>query len=46
MSTPPLTLERFARFYAPLAATSLLLTLTNPLLTSALSRHVNPAIAM
>lgn len=46
MSTPPLTLERFARFYAPLAATSLLLTLTNPLLTSALSRHVNPAIAL
>lgn len=34
------------RFYAPLAATSLLLTLTNPLLTSALSRNVNPAIAL
>ncbi len=41
-----LTLPRFARFYAPLAATSLLLTLTNPLLTSALSRNVNPAIAL
>jgi len=39
-------LPRFARFYAPLAATSLLLTLTNPLLTSALSRNVNPAIAL
>lgn len=42
----PLTFDRFARFYAPLAATSLLLTLTNPLLTSALSRNVNPAIAL
>jgi hypothetical protein len=41
-----LTLTRFARFYAPLAATSLLLTLTNPLLTSALSRTVNPAVAL
>ncbi len=36
----------FARFYAPLAATSLLLTGTNPLLTSALSRSVNPAMAL
>ena len=34
------------RFYAPLAATSLLLTLTTPLLTSALSRNVNPAVAL
>ncbi len=42
----PLTLHRFTRFYAPLAATSLLLTVTNPLLTSALSRTVNPAIAL
>jgi len=42
----PLTLNRFTRFYAPLAATSLLLTLTNPLLTSALSRNVNPAVAL
>ena len=41
-----MTLSRFARFYAPLAATSLLLTLTNPLLTSAMSRSVNPAIAL
>ena len=46
MPTSPLTLNRFARFYAPLAATSLLLTLTTPLLTSALSRNVNPAIAL
>jgi progressive ankylosis protein len=42
----PLTLHQFARFYAPLAATSLLLTLTNPLLTSALSRSVNPALTL
>jgi hypothetical protein len=46
MSTSPLTLNRFARFYAPLAATSLLLTLTNPLLASAMSRNVNAAIAL
>jgi hypothetical protein len=42
----PLTLNRFVRFYAPLAATSLLLTVTNPLLTSAMSRSVNPTIAL
>ena len=36
----------FARFYAPLAATSLLLTATNPLLTAALARTVNPASAL
>ena len=46
MSESPLTFNRFARFYAPLAATSLLLTLTNPLLASAMSRSVNPAIAL
>jgi len=46
MSTSPLTLDRFACFYAPLAATSLLLTLTNPLLTSAMSRSVNPTVAL
>ena len=46
MPKSSLTLSRFARFYAPLAATSLLLTLTNPLLASALSRNVNPAIAL
>ena len=45
-SGSPLTFDRFARFYTPLAATSLLLTLTNPLLTAALARHVNPAIAL
>lgn len=38
--------RRFARFYAPLAATSLLLTATNPLLTAALARTVNPAAAL
>ncbi|MFP3948213.1 MAG: hypothetical protein ACLFWG_05745 [Longimicrobiales bacterium] len=36
----------FARFYAPLAATSLLLTATNPLLTAALARSANPAAAL
>ncbi|MGB7220101.1 MAG: hypothetical protein WBD07_14990 [Vicinamibacterales bacterium] len=46
MPASPLTLNRFAGFYAPLAATSLLLTVTNPLLTSAMSRSVNPAIAL
>ena len=46
MPESPLTLNRVARFYAPLAATSLLLTVTNPLLTSAMSRSVNPAIAL
>jgi hypothetical protein len=46
MPASRLTLNRFARFYAPLAATSLLLTATNPLLTSAMSRSVNPAIAL
>ena len=45
MSTPVLTLRQFAGFYAPLAATSLLLTFTNPLLTGALSLTVNPATA-
>src|SRR5260221_8930600 len=46
MSPSRLTLNRFARFYTPLGATSLLLTGTNPLLTSAMSRSVNPAIAL
>ncbi len=36
----------FARFYAPLAATSLLLTATNPLLTAALARTRDPAAAL
>ena len=46
MPDPQLTLDRFSRFYAPLAATSLLLTATNPLLTGAMSRSVNPAVAL
>lgn len=46
MTDSALRLDRFARFYAPLAATSLLLTATNPLLTSAMSRSVNPASAL
>lgn len=36
----------FARFYLPLAATSLLLTATNPLLASALAHTGDPAIAL
>jgi len=46
MEVEPLTPRGFARFYAPLAATSLLLTATNPLLTAALARTVNPAAAL
>ena len=46
MHDSSLTVDRFARFYAPLAATSLLLTATNPLLASAMSRSVNPYIAL
>ena len=46
MPNPPLTLHKVTRFYAPLAATSVLLTATNPLLTGAMSRSVNPAIAL
>ena len=46
MPESPLTLNRFARFYAPLAATSLLLTVTNPLLISAMSRSVNASVAL
>lgn len=41
-----LTARRFARFYAPLAATSLLLTATNPLLAAALARTPRPAAAL
>ena len=36
----------FARFYAPLAATSLLLTSTNPLLTAAVARSSDPLSAL
>lgn len=46
MDPKPLSAGRFARFYAPLAATSLLLTATNPLLTAALARSANPAAAL
>ena len=40
------TPEGFARFYAPLAATSLLLTSTNPLLTAAVARSSDPLSAL
>ena len=36
----------FARFYTPLAATSLLLTATNPILAAALARSADPVIAL
>ena len=36
----------FARFYTPLAATSLLLTATNPILAAALARSTDPVIAL
>lgn len=42
----PVTPGGFARFYAPLAATSLLLTATNPILTAALGRSTDPTIAL
>lgn len=44
--TSDLTAGRFARFYAPLAATSLLLTATNPILAAALARTPAPANAL
>ena len=40
------TAGRFARFYTPLAATSLLLTATNPILAAALARSVDPVTAL
>ena len=40
------TASGFARFYAPLAATSLLLTATNPILAAALARSVDPITAL
>ncbi|MEQ9398704.1 MAG: hypothetical protein RJQ04_06000 [Longimicrobiales bacterium] len=45
---PPFVLAPgpFTRFYIPLAATSLLLTATNPLLAAALARSVDPAVAL
>lgn len=42
----PVTSGAFARFYAPLAATSLLLTATNPILTAALGRSTDPTTAL
>ncbi len=46
--TEPSRLEPgpFARFYLPLAATSLLLTATNPVLAAALARTDDPAVAL
>ncbi|HZD06029.1 MAG TPA: hypothetical protein VE173_14055 [Longimicrobiales bacterium] len=41
-----LSARAFTRFYAPLAATSLLLTATNPLLAAALARTADPATAL
>lgn len=46
MASESLTAGRFARFYAPLAATSLLLTATNPLLAAALARTPFPTAAL
>lgn len=43
---PLVTAGGFARFYTPLAATSLLLTATNPILAAALARSVDPIIAL
>ena len=40
------SLGGFARFYAPLAVTSLLLTSTNPILAAALARSIDPASAL
>lgn len=42
----PVTAGGFARFYAPLAATSLLLTSTNPILAAALGRSADPVAAL
>lgn len=44
--SPSRDVGAFARFYAPLAATSLLLTSTNPLLAAALARTDDPAVAL
>ena len=42
----PLSAGGFARFYTPLAATSLLLTATNPILAAALARSTDPITAL
>lgn len=41
-----ITAGGFARFYTPLAATSLLLTATNPILAAALARSTDPITAL
>ena len=41
-----ITARGFARFYTPLAATSLLLTATNPILAAALARSTDPVTAL
>ena len=41
-----ITARGFARFYTPLAATSLLLTATNPILAAALARSADPVTAL
>ncbi|MDE2794430.1 MAG: hypothetical protein OXL34_06385, partial [Gemmatimonadota bacterium] len=48
MNTPGelITAGGFSRFYTPLAATSLLLTATNPILAAALARSVDPVTAL
>ena len=43
---PFVTPGGFARFYAPLAATSLLLTATNPILAAALARSLDATTAL
>ena len=43
---PPLSAHGFVRFYTPLAATSLLLTATTPILTAALARSADPVTAL
>lgn len=48
MTTPGdlVTARGFARFYTPLAATSLLLTATSPILAAALARSTDPVTAL
>ncbi len=42
----PVSARGFVRFYTPLAATSLLLTATNPILAAALARSADPVTAL
>ncbi len=46
MTSEVLTSRDFLRFYLPLAATSVLLTATNPLLAAALARTADPIAAL